>query len=138
MDVFDSIFENCLQKSSIIQKISVTLDSFCTCMVCEDFDVTLLSFQLKVTKNFSHMQVFFILFSVYFAIYQYINSKCLYRTHVNLLTTKPFHYEKTISSFAFGSPIDHPKHPRLRLPIRRLVLQHHKRHHRGSYLSGVG
>ena len=28
------------------------------------------------------MQVFFILFSVYFAIYQYINSKCLYRTHV--------------------------------------------------------
>ena len=29
------------------------------------------------------MQVFFILFSVYFAIYQYINSKCLYRTHVN-------------------------------------------------------
>ena len=30
------------------------------------------------------MQVFFILFSVYFAIYQYINSKCLYRTHVNI------------------------------------------------------
>ena len=29
------------------------------------------------------MQVFFILFSVYFAVYQYINSKCLYRTHVN-------------------------------------------------------
>ena len=28
------------------------------------------------------MQVFFILFSVYFAVYQYINSKCLYRTHV--------------------------------------------------------
>ena len=28
------------------------------------------------------MQVFFILFSAYFAIYQYINSKCLYRTHV--------------------------------------------------------
>ena len=30
------------------------------------------------------MQVFFILFSVYFAVYQYINSKCLYRTHVFL------------------------------------------------------
>ena len=30
------------------------------------------------------MQVFFILFSVYFAVYQYINSKCLYRTHVKL------------------------------------------------------
>ena len=30
------------------------------------------------------MQVFFILFSVHFAVYQYINSKCLYRTHVNL------------------------------------------------------
>ena len=29
------------------------------------------------------MQVFFILFSVHFAVYQYINSKCLYRTHVN-------------------------------------------------------
>ena len=28
------------------------------------------------------MQVFFILFSVHFAVYQYINSKCLYRTHV--------------------------------------------------------
>ena len=32
------------------------------------------------------MQVFFILFSVYFAVYQYINSKCLYRTHVKILT----------------------------------------------------
>ena len=32
------------------------------------------------------MQVFFILFSVHFAVYQYINSKCLYRTHVNLDT----------------------------------------------------
>ena len=31
------------------------------------------------------MQVFFILFSVHFAVYQYINSKCLYRTHVNYL-----------------------------------------------------
>ena len=31
------------------------------------------------------MQVFFILFSVHFAVYQYINSKCLYRTHVNLI-----------------------------------------------------
>ena len=31
------------------------------------------------------MQVFFILFSVHFAVYQYINSKCLYRTHVILL-----------------------------------------------------
>ena len=30
------------------------------------------------------MQVFFILFSVHFAVYQYINSKCLYRTHVKL------------------------------------------------------
>ena len=30
------------------------------------------------------MQVFFILFSVHFAVYQYINSKCLYRTHVIL------------------------------------------------------
>ena len=30
------------------------------------------------------MQVFFILFSVHFAVYQYINSKCLYRTHVVL------------------------------------------------------
>ena len=30
------------------------------------------------------MQVFFILFSVHFAVYQYINSKCLYRTHVLL------------------------------------------------------
>ena len=30
------------------------------------------------------MQVFFILFSVYFAVYQYINSKCLCRTHVKL------------------------------------------------------
>ena len=30
------------------------------------------------------MQVFFILFSVYFAVYQYINSKCLYRTHVKI------------------------------------------------------
>ena len=30
------------------------------------------------------MQVFFILFSVHFAVYQYINSKCLYRTHVNV------------------------------------------------------
>ena len=29
------------------------------------------------------MQVFFILFSIHFAVYQYINSKCLYRTHVN-------------------------------------------------------
>ena len=28
------------------------------------------------------MQVFFILFSVHFAVYQYINSKYLYRTHV--------------------------------------------------------
>ena len=32
------------------------------------------------------MQVFFILFSVHFAVYQYINSKCLYRTHVKLFT----------------------------------------------------
>ena len=32
------------------------------------------------------MQVFFILFSVHFAVYQYINSKCLYRTHVNLFS----------------------------------------------------
>ena len=31
------------------------------------------------------MQVFFILFSVHFAVYQYINSKCLYRTHVFLV-----------------------------------------------------
>ena len=31
------------------------------------------------------MQVFFILFSVHFAVYQYINSKCLYRTHVILV-----------------------------------------------------
>ena len=31
------------------------------------------------------MQVFFILFSVHFAVYQYINSKCLYRTHVNYI-----------------------------------------------------
>ena len=31
------------------------------------------------------MQVFFILFSVYFTVYQYINSKCLYRTHVNAM-----------------------------------------------------
>ena len=31
------------------------------------------------------MQVFFILFSIHFAVYQYINSKCLYRTHVILL-----------------------------------------------------
>ena len=30
------------------------------------------------------MQVFFILFSVHFAVYQYINSKCLYRTHVTI------------------------------------------------------
>ena len=30
------------------------------------------------------MQVFFILFSVHFAVYQYINSKCLYRTHVKI------------------------------------------------------
>ena len=30
------------------------------------------------------MQVFFILFSVHFAVYQYINSKCLYRTHVKV------------------------------------------------------
>ena len=36
------------------------------------------------------MQVFFILFSVYFAIYQYINSKCLYRTHVNISIHKQF------------------------------------------------
>ena len=32
------------------------------------------------------MQVFFILFSVHFAVYQYINSKCLYRTHVSYVT----------------------------------------------------
>ena len=31
------------------------------------------------------MQVFFILFSVHFAVYQYINSKCLYRTHVKIV-----------------------------------------------------
>ena len=31
------------------------------------------------------MQVFFILFSVHFAVYQYINSKCLYRTHVKYI-----------------------------------------------------
>ena len=39
------------------------------------------------------MQVFVILFSVYFAVYQYINSKCLYRTHViiyNNMQTKYF------------------------------------------------
>lgn len=30
------------------------------------------------------MQVFFILFSVHFAVYQYINSKYLYRTHVKI------------------------------------------------------
>ena len=30
------------------------------------------------------MQVFFILFSVHFAVYQYIKSKCLYRTHVKV------------------------------------------------------
>ena len=31
------------------------------------------------------MQVFFILCSVFFAVYQYINSKRLYRTHVRIL-----------------------------------------------------
>ena len=35
------------------------------------------------------MQVFFILFSVYFAIYQYINSKYLYRTHVIIKIPPP-------------------------------------------------
>ena len=36
------------------------------------------------------MQVFFILFSVHFAVYQYINSKCLYRTHVILSLGKVY------------------------------------------------
>ena len=52
-----------------------------------------------VTKNFSHMQVFFILFSVYFAVYQYINSKCLYRTHVT--------YVETADSWRAGSFLLH-------------------------------
>ena len=51
------------------------------------------------------MQVFFILFSVHFAVYQYINSKCLYRTHVNLFgftkqpDQKKYRTKKSTSSF---------------------------------------
>lgn len=40
------------------------------------------------------MQVFFILFSVHFAVYQYINSKCLYRTHVNYIIQKHIYSSK--------------------------------------------
>ena len=40
------------------------------------------------------MQVFFILFSVHFAVYQYINSKCLYRTHVNYKDWPHLHQEQ--------------------------------------------
>ena len=52
------------------------------------------------------MQVFFILFSVHFAVYQYINSKCLYRTHVillfdYLLLTIYFLYDKERTDISF-------------------------------------
>ena len=39
------------------------------------------------------MQVFFILFSIHFAVYQYINSKCLYRTHVKLTHSPSYSFQ---------------------------------------------
>ena len=49
------------------------------------------------------MQVFFILFSVHFAVYQYINSKCLYRTHVKICTFGFSDYSKLSNSYAPSS-----------------------------------
>ena len=58
------------------------------------------------------MQVFFILFSVHFAVYQYINSKCLYRTHVNLLMSSvPFKHCYLDSSCFFPIAIGRVPHP---------------------------
>ena len=53
------------------------------------------------------MQVFFILFSVYFAVYQYINSKCLYRTHVKIIDSSEYsdysnYFEKLPQMLAYS------------------------------------
>ena len=47
------------------------------------------------------MQVFFILFSVHFAVYQYINSKCLYRTHVTYLHKQLYTIDVCLCIFIF-------------------------------------
>ena len=53
------------------------MHSFCTCIVI-NFEVSLcFLFNYKVTKNFSHMQVFLFLFSIFFA-------------NIQLLTLNPY------------------------------------------------
>ena len=60
------------------------------------------------------MQVFFILFSVYFAVYQYINSKCLYRTHVNYCAKVLIYFEKHVQKLTKGADKPTKQHNRLR------------------------